>query len=147
MLDEILAYLKNYFVIDKLFGDFVIENGCIRYANGEEVSLKNGQYFRVIGGMNSGIYQHFDDTPIDFVTDEAFNGAIWRLAIPQDLISIADEMAAWREKYERIGEPAMSPYQSESYNGYSYTKQTPSNGSVGMLFTIYGKTLARYRKI
>ena len=147
MLDEILAYLKNYFVIDKLYGDFVIENGFIRYASGEEIPIKDRQYIRIMGGMNDGVYQHFDDTPMDFAIDEAFNGAIWRLAIPQDILSLADEIKAWRGKYEHFDAPTMSPYQSESFNGYSYSKQTPSNGSNGSWMAVYGDRLKRYRKI
>jgi hypothetical protein len=147
MLNEVLAYLKNYFDIDKLFGDFVIENGKIRYADGRKVHLIEGQHFRVCGSvMNDGVYRYYEDTPIDFVQNEAFNGAIWRLAVPQDVLTLADDIEAYRAKYEAIDSPAMSPFSSESFGGYSYSKDT-SNGSRGSWREAFGKQLSRYRKI
>ena len=148
MLSEICAYLKNYFEIDKLFGDFVISEGHIRYANGEEIPVKSGAYIRVVGStFNDGIYRVFDDTPVDLLQDEAFNGAVWRLAIPQDVIATADDIKAWRGKYCQMDSPAMSPYTSESFAGYSYSKN-PSDGSKQNDWRgVFGSRLSRYRKI
>ena len=146
MLNEILSYLRNYFEIDKLFGNFIIKDGVLTYADGEEIPIKERQYIRVVGStFNDGIYQYFDDTPIDFICDESFNGAIWRLAIPQDVISVADEISAYRAKYESVDSPSMSPYTSESFGGYSYSKNT-SDGSSNWR-TTFAPTLSRYRKI
>ena len=149
MLNEILAYLKNYFVIDKLYGDFVIKDGFITYADGETIPIKNRQYVRIVGSvLNDGVYCHYDDTPINFTENEAFNGAVWRLAIPQDILSLESDIVAWRGKYEHIDAPTMSPYQSESFGGYSYSKQTPTNGSNGSSWlAVFGDRLRRYRKI
>lgn len=149
MLNEILVYLKNYFEVDKLYGKFNIEDGFIRYADGRIIPLKERQYIRIIGSvLNDGVYQYFEDTPMDFVGNEAFNGSVWRLAIPQDILSLAEDITAWRGKYEHIDAPTMSPYQSESFGGYSYSKQTPSNGSNGSSWmAVYGDRLKRYRKI
>lgn len=148
MLNEICAYLKNYFEVDKLYGDFVIENGGISYADGKSIPVKSGAYIRVVGStFNDGIYRVFDDTPIDFIQDESFNGSIWRLAIPNDVINLSDEIRAWRGKYERFDSTAMSPYTSESFNGYSYSKN-PSDGSKANDWRgVYKNRLSRYRKI
>ena len=147
MLSEILLYLKNFFEIDKLFGDFVIEDGYIRYSNGKEIPVKNGAHIRVVGStFNDGVYRVFDDTPIDFVSDESFNGAVWRLAIPQDVIALMDDIEAWRGKYEAFDSPSMSPYTSESFGGYSYSKNT-SDGSEGNWQSAFKSRLSRYRKI
>ena len=147
MLDEILAYLKNYFVIDTLYGKFVIEDGIIRYADGKPLVIANMQYFRVVNSMyNDGVYRYYKDTPIDFVQDEEFSGAIWRLAIPQDVIALADDVSAWVKKYSAADAPALSPFTSESFGGYSYSKSTPV-GSQCSWQNAFSNRLDRYRKI
>ena len=118
MLEQLLRHLKNYFVAEKYFGVYKIEKGSITLP-----FLFEGQYFRIIGSVfNDGIYQY----PVATLTDEEFDGAIWALAIPPEIISLADEIKNWQEKY---GESANSPYQSESFGGYSYTAK--SNNSMG----------------
>ena len=118
MLEQLLRHLKNYFVAEKYFGVYKIEKGSITLP-----FLFEGQYFRIIGSVfNDGIYQY----PVSTLTDEEFDGAIWALAIPPEIISLADEIKNWQEKY---GESANSPYQSESFGGYSYTAK--SNNSMG----------------
>lgn len=118
MLEQLLRHLKNYFVAEKYFGVYKIEKGSITLP-----FLFEGQYFRIIGSVfNDGIYKY----PVATLTDEEFDGAIWALAIPPEVISLADEIKNWQEKY---GESANSPYQSESFGGYSYTAK--SNNSMG----------------
>lgn len=118
MLEQLLRQIKNYFVAEKYFGVYKIEKGSITLP-----FLFEGQYFRIIGSVfNDGIYQY----PVSTLTDEEFDGAIWALAIPPEVISLADEIKNWQEKY---GESANSPYQSESFGGYSYTAK--SNNSMG----------------
>lgn len=118
MLEQLLRHLKNYFVAEMYFDVYKIEKGSITLP-----FLFEGQYFRIIGSVfNDGIYQY----PVSTLTDEEFDGAIWALAIPPEVISLADEIKKWQEKY---GESANSPYQSESFGGYSYTSK--SNNSMG----------------
>lgn len=118
MLEQLLRHLKNYFVAEMYFDVYKIEKGSITLP-----FLFEGQYFRIIGSVfNDGIYQY----PVSTLTDEEFDGAIWALAIPPEVISLADEIKNWQEKY---GESANSPYQSESFGGYSYTAK--SNNSMG----------------
>lgn len=114
MLGEICAHLRNYFVRrndDIISGKFEITNGTIHLA-----SLKDGQYFRVIGSVfNDGIYKY----PASDLIDEVFDGEIWVMSIPADFISICEEIKEWCNKYKDI---ANSPYSSESFGGYAYTK-------------------------
>lgn len=148
MLNEVLTYLKNYFEVDKLYGDFTIQDGYIKYADGREIPIGNGQYIRVMKSIyNDGVYKHFDDTPMDFTENETFNGAVWRLAIPKDVIATVDEITAWRGKYEQIDSPAMSPYTSESFNGYSYSKNTSNGLEGGSWLDVFASRLKRYRKL
>lgn len=117
MLEQVLDYIHNYFVKDKIIGDFVIENGSIEVAY-----LIDGQYFRIVGSvLNDGVYQY----PVNGLKDESFSGEIWAMAVPPAVVALVGEIGKWVEKY---GNMQNSPYSSESFGGYSYTK---SNGSIG----------------
>ena len=117
MVGQVLHFIHNYFVKEKHYGDYVIENGNIVLPY-----CKMGQYFRIVGSdLNDGIYQY----PTQ-LTDEVFTGEIWLLSIPKDLLSLIDEIEDWQEKN---GEAVDSPYQSESFGGYSYSKAVSSGSS------------------
>ena len=121
MLTELCGEINNYFWRQKITGKFKIENGSITVPQ-----LKDGQYFRVIGSIfNDGVHQY----PADGMTDEEFEGAIWSMAVPQAVIDLALEIQAWQEKYNNINSPAMSPYNSESFGNYSYSKGTAATGT------------------
>lgn len=117
MLTEICAWLKNYFCKeeDKIFGDFSVENGCIMPL----IDLQPGQYYRIVGSVfNDGVHA-YDDS----LTDEAeFHGAVWKMRIPQKVLDLADEIEDWQDKYGGAGSVNMSPFNSESFGGYSYNK-------------------------
>lgn len=146
MLTEICAELKNYFCLekDKVFGDFVVENGTIT----PSVNLLEGQYYRIVGSVfNDGVHKYDD-----ILTDEPkFHGAIWKMRVPQDVIQLADDVEAWLAKYGGVNSSNMSPYSSESFGGYSYNKaQGYASSSGGMLNTwqaVFGSRLNKYRKI
>ncbi len=115
MLEQICAFIHNYFVHDRVSGTFTIEEGSI-----ELPFLVSGQYFRICGSrMNDGVYQY----PATELTDETFDGVIWDMRPPKALLEIESEILDWIDKY---GEAANSPYQSESFGGYSYTKAARS---------------------
>jgi hypothetical protein len=152
MLTELCGYLKNWFEKEKCYGDFVITNGQITFADGTELPLQDGQHFRVIGSVfNDGVYCHTgeQDSPT-LLRDEAFKGSVWCLAIPPDVLTLESEISAWRAKYEGIDSPVMSPYTSESFGGYSYSKtsgNTANGDNGGSWQSVFGNRLARYRKI
>lgn len=120
MLTEICQYLKNWFDRDqaKYYGNFTISDGNISFAD-KEMDLIDGQYIRIIGSLlNDGVHLYPDTD----MKDEQFKGAVWSMAVPPDFISMANEISAWQEKYGSIDSVAMSPYNSESFGGYSYSK-------------------------
>lgn len=120
MLEQVLQHLRNWFVVDGgvHVGTFTIEDGGMALP-----FLQDGQYFRVVGSVfNDGVYQY----PATNLATERFYGAVWALAIPKDVVSISEEIDEWQKKN---GEAAAGLYQSESFGGYSYTKQ--SGGEVG----------------
>ena len=122
MLEEILGYLNNWFPVTGGIhtGVYMIQKGSL-----ELPFLAEGQYFRVIGSIfNDGLYKY----PAAELVDESFEGSVWALAVPPAVIALSEEIAEWREKY---GDAANSPYASESFGGYSYTKATGSGSGSG----------------
>lgn len=119
MLTEICQELRNWFDRDmpKWFEKFTIENGSI------DLPLQEGQYFRIIGStFNDGVYQY----PTTSLVDEVFRGAVWAMAVPPAVIALSTEIDAWQAQYADV---LKSPYTSESFGGYSYTRA--SGGSSG----------------
>lgn len=111
MLEAILRHLNNRFVVHTLSTQFEIWGGYIALP-----FLTEGQYYWISGSLfNDGLHRYGEDNLID----ETFMGTISGLAIPADVLTLAEEIEAWQEKN---GEAAASPYQSESFGGYSYSK-------------------------
>lgn len=137
MLSELCHEINNYFPQKKLFGTYTIENGTITVPE-----LQSGQYFRIVGSIfNDGVHKYGDDD----LKDETFDGSIWAMAIPQEVIALSEEIDKWKNKYEN--ENAMSPYQSESFGGYSYTKASGSSGSTATWKDAFASQLNNYRRI
>ena len=144
MLTELCQELHNWFERERHIGTFTIEAGVLT-----GLDLLNGQYYRIIGSVfNDGVHKYGDAT--DVLTDETFEGAVWALGIPKAVIDLAAEIAAWRAKYESADSAAMSPFNSESFGGYSYAKSgagvTSSSGAGGWV-GVFASQLNRWRKI
>lgn len=151
MIEEICRYLNNWFDSDgtgaqrRYFGLFTIADGNLDLS---DIGAQRGQYFRIIGSVfNDGIYIY----PAKSLRDETFDGAIWLMAIPKEVINIAREIEAWQEKYGSVDSPAMSPYNSESFGGYSYSKSSGSSdngvGGTGTWQGAFASRLNKWRKI
>ena len=118
MLEQVLRHLNNWFLVDIHEGTFTVENGSIALP-----FLQTNQYFRICGSVfNDGLHLY----PAVDLTDETFTGTVWALAVQKAVVSLAENIAAWEEKN---GEAVASPYQSESFGGYSYTKRSAGNDS------------------
>lgn len=140
LLEQILDYIHNYFERDVVDGSFTISDGSVVLD-----FLQDGQYFRICGSVfNDGVYRY----PADNLTDETFTGQIWAMAVPPAVIALSEEITEWVNKY---GSAANSPYQSESFGGYSYTKASITNGSGGNSLadwrSVYASRLNHWRKI
>ena len=147
MLNELCNELNNWFDKDRIFGVFKIVDGELT-----EMSdvLQDGQYFRIIGSVfNDGVYKH----PAVNLEDEEFEGAVWVMAVPPSVIALAKEIEDWQNKYGGIYSQAMSPFQSESFGGYSYTKKSGSssnsgaNTKLGTWQGAFSAKLNRYRRL
>lgn len=144
MLEQVLAHLRNWFVVPGgiITGAFVAENGGLSRLCVAELPIKEGQYYRILGSVfNDGLYQH----PAANLTNEAFDGCLWVLAVPKAVVDLAAEIEAWQTKN---GDAAASPYASESFGGYSYTRATDAaTGGAVTWQTAFKDRLDRWRKI
>ena len=117
MLEQVLMHLNNWFLVPGGIheGTYTIEDGGITLP-----FLANGQYFRICGSVfNDGLHQY----PASDLKAETFEGNVWALAVPQAVIDLSTEIESWQTKN---GDASVSPYQSESFGGYQYSKATDS---------------------
>ena len=138
MLEQVLMHLKNWFLVPGGIheGTYTIEDGGITLP-----FLANGQYFRICGSVfNDGLHQY----PASDLKAETFEGDVWALAVPQAVIELASEIEAWQTKN---GEAASGIYQSESFGGYQYSKQTASDGGQLTVWSVFRKRLNQWRKL
>lgn len=152
MITEVCKYLKNWFDWNqpKYFGKFKIENGVLFSFNDGDMGIATNQYYRIIGSVfNDGVYKHGEET----LEDEEFYGAVWLMAVPKDFIELIGDMTEWQEKYGGASSVNMSPYQSESFNNYSYSKASSSTwgtsggGSAGIsCIAMFRDRLWEYKK-
>ena len=81
------------------------------------------------------------------MADETFDGSIWPMSVPPALLCLGEEIKAWQEKN---GDIAASPYTSESFGGYSYSKSTSGSATVAGMVTwqsVFKSRLNQWRKI
>lgn len=138
MLTEICAEIRNYFEVPngRHFGTFTISGGSIAPLD----FLQEGQYFRIVGSVfNDGVYKY----PATSLMDEVFEGAVWAMAVPPTLIALAAEIEAYNES--DAGKP--SPFTSESFGGYAYTKATDVNGAPIGWQKAFASRLNQWRKL
>ena len=148
MLSELCKELNNWDFnkrADKHIGDFEITGGELI---GFDDILAENQYFRIVGSLfNDGIYKY----PASDLEDEKFHGGIWAMAIPDEVIALADEIEAWIGKYDTVDSPKNSPYSSESFGGYSYTKGTSYSSTDANRASnwqgVFASKLNKWRKI
>lgn len=135
MLDMICAECHNYFVVP---GGIHYNNYSIQGGSLELPFLVHNQYFRIVGSVfNDGIHKY----PTTDLIDEDFEGCIWAMAPTKDFLQLCDDIKAWSENN------APSPYTSESFGGYSYSRATKSNGVAVDWQQVFASRLNRYRKI
>lgn len=132
MLQQFCENVRNYFIKAAYPGTYSIIDGTLSLP-----FLKNGQRFWIVGSdLNDGVYTYHDtgimnddDDAVAGLSDEDFKGTICAMAVPPAVVALSGEIKLWVEKY---GSTVDSPYQSESFNGYSYSLKSGSgDGSQG----------------
>lgn len=134
MLESVLAYLKNWFLLEIVEGQYIVKDGNLTVP-----FLAEGQYFRVFGSIfNDGLHRYGDE-----LKDETFAGTIWVLAVPPAVVNLAEEIAAWQAENGKA-----APFVSESFGGYSYTKAVNKNSGLPAGWReAFAAQLAPYRKM
>lgn len=149
MLTDLCRELNNWFEVrddkgeysGRKYGTFTISGGTLSVDGAQD-----GQYFRIVDSVfNDGVHQY----PASGLTDETFTGAVWLMRVPPEVVSLDKEIDAWKEQYQEF---LNSPYQSESFAGYSYTKASGSgsNAAGGSSVTwqsVFADRLSHWRKI
>lgn len=136
MLEQILNHLHNYFEVNRITGTFVIEGGAITLP-----SIIEGQYYWIGGSIfNNGLHRY----NLDCLQDETFDGIVIACAIPKALLDLVSEIEDWCAKY---GDAVNSPYQSESFGGYSYSKGSAADGNSASWQSAFRARLNPWRKI
>lgn len=122
MLEQVLTHIHNWFQVGIYPGTYTISNGGVTLP-----FLQDGQYFRIVGSLfNDGLHQY--GPAMELLQDETFDGAVWALAVPKSVVELAGKIAAWQEKYGAVID---SPYTSESFGGYSYSKASGAGDIAG----------------
>lgn len=138
MITQVCQSIRNWFDTERHFGTFTIKDGSIAPSD----FLQDGQYYRIIGSVfNDGVHK-FDAT--DRLKDEKpFDGAVWAMAVPPDFLEVVGEI----EAYCKSDAGKTSPYVSESFGGYSYTKATTADGSPVGWKQAFASRLSAWRKL
>ena len=123
MIGQICQYIKNYFTYehDRIIGDWSVVNGKLV----PSLDIPT-DYYAIFGSRkNNGVHKVNDYG--DVLVDEGpFHGSVWFMSPPQDFLDKVEEITAWIDTY---GKTLNSPYTSESFGGYSYTKGKSRSGS------------------
>lgn len=142
MLEQTLRELKNYFIKKVWYGTFTVSEGRLDLQG----RIQEGQYFKIHGSVfNDGVYQY----PATELHDEVYVGEVWCLAIPKPVLDAVAAKEAWLATNSDV---LNSPFASESFGGYSYSKKGSASGNgVGgggvTSGTIYDDTLRQWKKI
>lgn len=140
VLTELCQELHNWFCErDEIQeGNFRIENGTLSLP-----FLQEGRYYRIVGSVfNDGVHQYGASSRL---IDEAFYGSVWPMKIPKAVIDLSEKISDWEEKN---GVAVLSPYQSESWGGYSYSLKSGSGDSDSISWqSVFARQLNRWRKI
>lgn len=138
MLADVCKQLNNWFDVKRIFGTFTVSDGILVVDGAQD-----GQYIRICDSVfNDGVYQY----PVTGLKDETFLGVIWLMAVPEEVIELSNEIDEWNEKYSDM---LQSPFQSESFGGYSYSKgsSTGADGTGTSWSDIFADRLRRWQKI
>ncbi len=130
-------------------GHFIISGSSIAPLN----FIKTNQYFRIVGSdMNDGVWQNNPESLKDLI-DEELDGEIWAMAVPRAFLELCKKINEWRAKNEAVDSVNMSPFSSESFGGYSYSKgyvgNSPTSGGGNSVTwkNQFANQLNVYRKI
>jgi hypothetical protein len=112
VLEEVLYHIHNWFVHEQYtVSGCKVEGGVLPAS----IAIPQGAWYRVEGSLlNDGLHRKDEE---DELEDETFSGKVSVLAIPKALLAVVEDIEEWK-RLNRDAE--LSPYSSESFNGYRY---------------------------
>lgn len=139
---EVLGSINNFFELEPARGEFEVSCGTLSAVRGQLPALADGQYYLVRGSaLNDGLHV---EGSFDLEDEGPWVGEVVPCAVPAGLRDLIREVAVWREA--RKGEDG--PYQSESFDGYSYSRATdPVTGGAADWRTAFRSRLNRWRRL
>lgn len=155
--DDMTLQEGQYFrIVGSVFNDGVHQYGMGNLIWDEEQDPENPSSLKFYVDEEGQLIQE-SQTPLPKVVhelnDEVFTGAVWAMAVPPSVIALAEDIQAWQAKNGTVDSVAMSPFTSESFGGYSYSKSggsTTNGGSASGANTWQGafaNRLNMWRKI
>lgn len=136
MLESVLRHIHNRFEICSVVGEFEIDSGSLVVPGAQD-----GQYVWIEGSVfNDGLHR----CPLDSLEDETFDGRVYLLAVPSAVEDITENISEWCADN---AETLSSPYQSESFGGYSYTKSASGGSTLSGWQAQFKNELNPYRKL
>lgn len=142
-LTELCQELHNWFDRERYIGSITLDAEGDVYCNGVKIGLLNGQYFRVMGSVFAdGVHVYPDTT----AKPEAFDGAVWAMAVPPDFLALVQEIQDWNT---HVRPKMFGPYSSEnlSSSGYSYQRQSADDMAKADYKTVFAARLNKWRKL
>lgn len=147
IIEEVCQNIRNWFIRDDgsdvIEGNFRIAGNTLYYNN--EVVPQTG-YFRIKGSrLNDGVYLGGTD---HFTANESFVGEVWFLHLPAAFLALCNDIKTWQTANGSADSANMSPYSSESFGGYSYSKGGGTNGATAVTWQAqFRSRLNAWRKI
>lgn len=122
MIAQVMDECRNHFWREYLSGAFSVKNGML-HELGKGLDVGGFRYVIIVGSMqHDGLWQVNQGAEgallsgAENLADETFIGKVYFCAPPADFVQLCSEIEAFTAKYP------VTPYQSESFGAYSYSK-------------------------
>lgn len=136
MLEKILRHIHNRFERSYVDGTFEVSSGTF-----DVDGALDGQYVWIEGSVFSdGLHQY----PLEGLDDETFQGRVYLLAIPPAVVELSTAVTDWCESNSSA---YSSPYDSESFGGYSYNMRSVDGTTLSGWQAQFYNELNPYRKL
>lgn len=153
-LELVLNHIHNWFERDRIpVTGCAVTDGALPAPVSSKIPL--GAWYRVEGSyLNDGLHLRLDEFPegeSEGLTDETFDGTVTVLAVPHALLLVAERVSDWVAATSEAQSKALSsPYQSESFGGYSYSMRDlggSAGGGTGGWQAAFAQDLNPWRKV
>lgn len=144
-LYDLCVTLKNFFCEPNFYA-LTIHNNRVDLSTVFK-DAQNGDKIIVVGSSHDGVYE-FSEGGIDLsvtpvIESGVLSGGFGRMFVPPTVFALLDEINEW---CVTNADMRFSPYTSESFGGYSYSKASGS-GDNGSWQGAFASRLNRWRKI